>query len=194
MSLKELHEFWFDDIQVTEDYYRTQVPRWFFGKDVAFDRECGRRFVSWTKFYDAVPGATPQAHLAKIILFDQIPRNAFRGSAKAHLFDHKARALALHALGTSFESSLGLPERLFLYMPLQHAEDLTLQDLSVDSFERMHHEAPAAIHNWTALALVKAQAHRETIRRFGRFPQRNLKLGRVNSREEWEFLRTATQS
>lgn len=187
MNLAALHQFWFDEIKVTHAYYQTRVPLWFFGNDLAFDRACE---VFSPLFFSTppTPGGTPREHLAKILLFDQIPRNAYRNGSLAHAFDLTAVHLSLEAIGTSFETELSLPERIFLYLPLEHAEDIDLQNLSVTKFHELYDHSPIEIRPWAQLALSKALEHRETIRRFGRFPQRNIRLGRASSRAELAFL------
>ncbi len=171
MPWDELHRFWFGRPELTESYYGRQLRRWFFGEDVNFDRECATRFAPWLGQAFESP-TTPREHLAHILLLDQIPRNAFRGSPRAYVYDTRAQALALEALGTPLERDLSLPERIFLYMPLEHAEDVALQDLSVEKFAHLHRDAPPEIREWTLLGLRKAQEHRETILRHGRFPTR----------------------
>ena len=75
---------------------------------------------------------------------------------------------------------VALPERQFFYMPLMHSEILADQDQSVRLF--LIELRPAAS------ILQHARAHREIIRRFGRFPFRNAALGRESTPEEVAFL------
>src|SRR5690606_33287357 len=110
--------------------------------------------------------------LEQILLWDQIPRNIYRQSAKAYAFDRQAQQLALSLIDTDFEQKLSLPERIFLYMPLQHAEDLELQALSVAKFKKLHALAPSEIQTWTRLGVVKALDHQRTIEEHGHFPTR----------------------
>ena len=187
MDLTRLHFFWFGEIAETADYYQVRVPRWFFGQDAGFDRAC-QSFTPLFSHINPLPGKTPREHLAKILLFDQIPRNSYRESPMAHAFDLTAWHLTLEALDTSLERELTFPEKMFLYMPLEHAEDADLQRLSVAKFDELHRHAPEGIRSWTQLALNKVHEHRETIIRFGRFPQRNKRLGRTSSPEELVFL------
>lgn len=168
----KLHEFWFGDIELTQSYYERQIRRWFWGTDRELDRVCLEVFAPQLETEFLIP-ENPRDYLSLILLLDQVPRNAFRGLSRAFEFDHFAQRLSLSALGTKFESELTLPERIFLYMPLQHAEDPALQDISVEKFFELHRLAPAEIRSWTQLGVDKAISHRKTIRDYGLFPSRS---------------------
>lgn len=132
---------------------------------------------------------TAQARLAKIILLDQVPRNIYRGTAAAFAYDLVAQHLAMSALTAGDEEQLRSIERVFLYMPFEHAEEPALQDLSVKRFEKLLSEAKAEEHDLFKGYLDFAIRHRDIIERFGRFPHRNQMLGRRSTDEETEFLR-----
>ncbi len=166
-----LHEYWFGNIEVTPEYYGTNLRRWFWGQDQELDRVCRDEFAPLLDQEFLIPD-NARDYLSLILLLDQVPRNAFRGSARAFEYDHFAQKLALSALGTKFEAELTLPERIFLYMPLEHAEDLRLQELSVEKFFELHRLAPLEIRSWTQLGVDKAIDHMKTIKEFGRFPKR----------------------
>ncbi len=172
-----LHEFWFKNIEVTPEYYETQLRRWFWGQDKEMDRVCRAEFAPLLDHEFLIP-ENSQDYLSLIILLDQIPRNAYRGSSRAFEYDAFAQRLALSALGTKFEAELTLPERIFLYMPLEHAEDIKLQELSVEKFFELHRLAPKEIRSWTQLGVDKAIDHMKTIRETGYFPGRKLLQGR----------------
>lgn len=123
---------------------------------------------------------SPRTCLALVIVADQFPRNMFRGSAKAFSSDRRALAVAKAAILAGHDKRVDLPARVLFYMPLMHSEVTVDQDRCVrlmllacgrDS-DRLQH----------------ARAHREIIRRFGRFPFRNAALGRETSPEEEAFL------
>jgi uncharacterized protein (DUF924 family) len=182
-KLKELHQFWFDKIEISNNYYERKVPQWFFGKDVSFDLACRENFSSLLdKFIinDFIKNqSTPQDYLSLVLLLDQIPRNSFRGSAKAFAFDELALQLCLEALGTQTEMQLSFPEKLFLYLPLEHSENSIMQDLSVKKYTELHENSPLEIKKWTELALKKAFEHQSTIIEFGRFPSRDRVMNRL---------------
>lgn len=166
-----LHDFWFGSIEVTPEYYERQIKRWFWRKDQELDTKCRDIYSPLLQKEFLIP-ENSKDYLSLILLLDQIPRNAFRGSAKAFDHDHFAQKLSLAALGTKYEAELSLPERIFLYMPLEHAEDLKLQELSVEKFFELHRLAPPEIRSWTQLGVDKAIEHRKTIQEFGHFPSR----------------------
>lgn len=123
--------------------------------------------------------ATPEGCLALVILLDQFPRNMFRGTPRAFATDEAARAVSRHALTQRLDATLHRVPRSFLYLPLEHSENLEDQELSVRLFESLGDE------DW----LGYARAHRDIIARFGRFPHRNAILGRESTPEETEFLK-----
>ncbi|MES2526190.1 MAG: DUF924 family protein [Bdellovibrionota bacterium] len=166
-----LHQFWFGDIEITPEYYERQLKRWFWGNNPELDRVCREEFAPLLEKEFLIP-ESPRDYLSLILLLDQVPRNAFRGSFQAFEYDHFAQKLSIAALGTKYESELTLPERIFLYMPLEHAEDLKLQDLAVEKFFELHRLAPKEIRAWTQLGVDKAIEHQKTIQDFGHFPKR----------------------
>lgn len=130
----------------------------------------------------------PLDRLALVILLDQFTRNLFRGSARAFAGDARAQQLVHQTLAARQERQLPWVGRVFLYMPLMHAEDLALQDQCVDCFEKLLADAPEALKQRLQGNLDFARQHQAIISRFGRFPYRNAVLGRSHTPEEDEFL------
>lgn len=122
----------------------------------------------------------PAGALAYLVVTDQFPRNIHRGSALAFATDIRARAAARRALDEGWDQKVPEPERQFFYLPFEHSEDIKDQDLCVRLMEERLPTEP--------LNLLHARAHREIIRRFGRFPFRNEALGRESTAEEVTFL------
>jgi uncharacterized protein (DUF924 family) len=116
----------------------------------------------------------PLTAVAAVVLFDQFPRNIFRGEADAYSTDHLALAIAKAAVDRGFDEQLQPDECKFLYMPFQHSENLEDQNRAVLLFTALGDE-----HQ-----LGYAKHHREIIERFGRFPHRNRVLGRQSRPEE----------
>jgi len=116
----------------------------------------------------------PLTALAGVILFDQFPRNMFRGHAEQFATDHLALAIAKDALEKGFDENLQQQERGFLYMPFQHSENVADQNRGVLLFTELGE----------AEQLGYAKKHRDVIERFGRFPHRNAILGRAPRPEE----------
>ena len=116
----------------------------------------------------------PLTALAGVILFDQFPRNMFRGNAEQFATDHLALAIARAATDKEFDKQLQPKERGFLYMPFQHSEDLADQNRSVLLFTELGDQEQ----------LGYAKKHHGIIKRFGRFPHRNAILGRAPRPDE----------
>lgn len=131
---------------------------------------------------------SPRRRLSLIILLDQFPRQIYRGTARAFAYDDDALALSLSGMQSAADGALNIVERLFFYMPLQHAESTDVQDESVAAFRRLLTESPAELAPTFKEAVAAAEEHREIIRQFGRFPQRNAVLGRQNTPEEEQYL------
>lgn len=136
--------------------------------------------------------SSPNRLLALILLLDQFPRNAFRGRARAFARDHKAQVLTLDGLATGADAALSPIQRLFFYMPLMHAESAELQEESLSAFRRLARDGAGQGEFFTR-ALALAEQHREVIRQFGRFPQRNAALERKSTPEELAYIKKAPQ-
>ena len=164
--------------------------RWFV-PDPVFDRLCKTLFLD--NYRDAACGRldgwkkTPRACLALVLLLDQLPRNMFRGTARAFATDAKAQEITRHAIASGFDRELPQIMRMFLYLPFEHSEHMNDQMESVRlavALEDEYGESPES----TAIR-KSVEWHLETIRRFGRFPGRNEALGRQSTKEEIEFLK-----
>jgi uncharacterized protein (DUF924 family) len=116
----------------------------------------------------------PLTAAAAVILFDQFPRNMFRGHADAYATDHMALGIAKEAVDRGFDEQLAPEERKFLYMPFEHSEDLDDQNRAVLLFSAMGDDEQVKY----------AKLHRDVIERFGRFPHRNAILGRAPRPDE----------
>jgi uncharacterized protein (DUF924 family) len=146
------------------------------------ERAARGEFAAWA--------SSPKRRLALIILFDQVPRNAYRGTAAAFAFDREAQTLAAAGVQLAADAALDPVERLFFYLPLEHAESLEVQDASIVAFERLVAEAPPVLQSFCASTLGFARQHRAVIAQFGRFPGRNAALGRESTAAEKEWLAT----
>jgi uncharacterized protein (DUF924 family) len=165
-------KFWFDE---------ADSDRWF-SKDPALDDTVRRRFRA---LYDALATCDnelllvdPRTALAAVIVFDQMSRNMFRDTPSAFAADPRARSIAQEAIARGFDVGLTKDERMFLYLPFEHAEDAEAQARSVTLMATLD---DPELTKW-------ADAHRKIIDRFGRFPHRNQILGRTSTPEETEFL------
>ena len=161
---REVLDFWFRELAPSD---------WFSGRE-ELDRLISERFGGTLRRARAGEfdgwADTPRGCLALIILLDQFSRQVFRGRVEAFSCDAKAQALTLEADRRGWAERLTFEERHFLYMPLMHAEDTVLQELSVSRFRQLAQTAGAV--------LDFALEHRATVQRFGRFPARDAVLGR----------------
>lgn len=183
MSAAEVLAFWFGPAPL--------APRreWFV-KSAEFDALIGRRFGTLVDAALAGPlgwGGDAQAQLAELILLDQFTRNLFRGQARAFAGDARALALALSLLESGGHLTLHPLQRWFAYMPLEHAEDLALQERCVALFEALVDDADEHAEALKG-ALDYARKHRDVIRRHGRFPRRNVALGRSSTAAEEAYV------
>ena len=179
-ALQEILDFWFAEGR--QDFW--------FEKNAAFDAEVRRvllphlqtaltgRYESWRR--------EPRGCLALVLLLDQVPRNVYRDTPRAFATDAAAVAVSRHALAEGFDRALAtIDERMFLYIPLEHSEDLKDQQDCV----RL-----VAMMEGAAEFLSYAERHRDIIARFGRFPHRNAILGRESTEEELDFLKQSNSS
>jgi uncharacterized protein (DUF924 family) len=162
-------------------FWQAAGPEKWFAKDDTFDaafRDC---------FYDLHFAAarrecehwleTPDGALALMILLDQFPRNAFRNTGHMYATDPLARFYARTAIARGHDFQVDPMLRGFFYLPFGHSEDLSDQDFAVEHCRDVS-------ERWDE----NAKGHRDIVRRFGRFPHRNLILGRVSTEEEMKFL------
>jgi uncharacterized protein (DUF924 family) len=132
--------------------------------------------------------SSPRRRLALILLLDQLPRNVHRGKPEAFVQDRAALSLTVSGMQLGAEAALDPVERVFFYMPLQHAESAEIQEESVAAFQRLATEGPAELKPFFEEVLRHAHEHRGWIERFGRFPLRNAALGRASTRDEQQWL------
>lgn len=172
---EEVIEFWVNEVG----------PEGWYAGGEALDEKVRSRFQAlWNVAHDGGLHewlTKPRTALAYLILTDQFPRNMFRNDPRAFSTDPMARAACKQAIGAQMDMQVPEPERQFFYMPLMHSECLTDQDRCVRlMLTRMPETGEAN--------LLHAKAHREIIRRFGRFPFRNDALARCSSTDEAGFL------
>ena len=171
------------------------VKRWFTKSD-HFDAEVRRKFGG--DLHKASQGdlqsweEEARGRLAMVILFDQFPRNMYRNAPKMFAYDALALNLTLRTIHKKIDQQLQLVERLFLYMPFQHCEDLEIQKLSLKQFEKLvlasELQSPSNT-SYYQYTLSYAKRHHDIIERFGRFPHRNAILKRSSTSDEVEFLK-----
>ncbi|MGR8920626.1 MAG: DUF924 family protein, partial [Gammaproteobacteria bacterium] len=176
MEAAAAHDFWFGGPLDDYEFLRSRIDVWF-NTDASFDAEVRTRFGATLAAASAgrldAWRDTPRGLLMLVIVLDQMPRNIHRGRPEAFASDAHARRLADAAFNLGFDERLSLIERVFLYMPFEHAEDLAAQDFCVAGYERLHAMAPPELQPLTREWIKAGRDHRDVIRRFGRFPHRN---------------------
>jgi len=170
--VSEVLKFWFEE---------TQPEQWF-KKDAAFDAAVRSRFFDLhaelaLRSQQELLGDERSA-LAAVIVFDQMSRNIFRDTPAAFASDAVALSLAQEAIARGFDRGVSKAERMFFYLPFEHAEDRRAQARCVELMASLD---DPEFTKWAA-------AHQGIIDRFGRFPHRNAVLGRTSTPEELEFL------
>ena len=126
--------------------------------------------------------------LALILLTDQFPRNIYRGTSAAFRFDRIALNLSLNGLKLALDKDLRHIQRVFFYLPLEHSENLGYQQRCVRLFQDLAREVSLDLKPVFEGYVDYALRHQVIIERFGRFPHRNLILGRQSTSDEIHFL------
>lgn len=189
-SANDVLDFWFGPPD--DPSHRLPRQAWF-RKDPAFDLQVRERFTPTIEA--ALAGGLqhwagqPLSALAQVIVLDQFTRNAFRDTARAFAGDERALAAARAMVEAGQDRGLAGVQRQFVYMPFEHAEDLSAQQQALHLFTQLGQDEPAL-----ADLLRWAQAHHDIVARFGRFPHRNALLGRTTTPEEEAFLKTPGSS
>ena len=170
-----------DEARAVVAFWRAAGPALWFAKNDAFDKRFRDRFLA---AHEAAArgeladwAVSADGALALVILLDQFPRNAFRGSARTYATDGHARLVADAAIKVGHDRAVENEIAKFFYLPFAHSESLADQERSVALTRRLGE--PDLSH---------ALGHRDIIRRFGRFPHRNTILGRSMMPEEQRYL------
>jgi len=187
-----LHAFWFGTSPQDAEVIASQSALWW-QKQPAVDTEIRKRFAplverAATGELDSWLGEL-RGRLALILLTDQFPRNIWREQAAAFAFDVLALRWAKEALALGLDTRARPIERVFLYLPLEHSENLADQQHAVRLFDALAASVSSELRPAFDGFLDYARRHLEIIERFGRFPHRNAALGRETSAAEAEFLR-----
>eukprot|EP00455_Lapot_gusevi_P046327 TRINITY_DN607_c0_g1_i5.p1 TRINITY_DN607_c0_g1~~TRINITY_DN607_c0_g1_i5.p1 ORF type:complete len:203 (+),score=45.59 TRINITY_DN607_c0_g1_i5:79-687(+) len=184
--------YWLNGVRDGEPLPQSCFKLWFIDKPDQYIRDNFGQDVK-----DASEGRldhlknTPLGTLTLLVLLDQFPRNMFRGTPEAFAYDHLAQQLALYATDPQNRIDLQLHpvQRMFVYLPFEHAEDRALQVKSLQLFQENLDSTPEMYKQLCVNMLKYARDHHDIIERFGRFPHRNVILGRETTPEEQEFLK-----
>jgi uncharacterized protein (DUF924 family) len=165
--------FWFDELG----------RKGWFVRDAAVDAQIRDRFLPLIEQLALSPVdealVSADRALAMVLALDQFPRNIFRGTARAFATDALALAVAKAAIARGLDEQVPAERRVFLYLPFEHSEVLADQQRCIELTATLGDEEYARY----------AQLHHDVIARFGRFPHRNVILGRTPTLEELAFLK-----
>lgn len=164
---------WFAQDDALDDRIRDE-----FGSDV--EAAAAGDYDSWKE--------SDRGRLALLILLDQFTRNIFRGRAQAFANDPQALELAVEGIEEGVDKRLHAMERVFMYLPLEHAEDRSMQARSVALFEELLDDAPEGRKGAFQEFLRYARLHKDVIDAYGRFPHRNAILERESTPDEIAYL------
>jgi uncharacterized protein (DUF924 family) len=190
-GIDDILDFWFGRLDADGCADSEHMARWW-KKDAALDEEIRHRFG---EVHRAIRSREldswlddPRGRLAQIVVLDQFSRNMHRDTPAMFAGDARALELALEGMEAGRDRELPRDQRVFMYMPLMHCEDLAHQERAVALFAALRDTAPPAVRERAASAARYAEMHRDIVARFGRFPHRNGILGRGSSPEETAFL------
>lgn len=184
-------DWWFGSASSSAEVAAARGTLWF-GKRDSQDREAHERFAGLVE--QALAGELedwnqqPEGWLARVLLLDQLPRMIFRETPRAFAGDAGAQALVRAGMAQGWDARLTPIQRVFIYLVLEHAEDLAVQDQAVACFRALRNAAPESERQLFDDYLDYAERHRRVIARFARFPHRNAILGRASSAAELSFL------
>ena len=183
--------FWFREHELSAPQIDRRMEIWF-SEDPLFDHEIEKEFANEVEL--ASNGKLdhwadkPHGRLALIILIDQFRRNMYRNTAKAFAKDTLALKLCVEGAMQKKDKGLSPIQRVFFYMPLQHAESRKVQAKSVELYRRLAASVSPTYRETFETVAQFAELHKDIIDQFGRFPHRNKLLGRANTPEEDEYL------
>ena len=189
-AIAQIHDYWFGELDDT-GMAAPELHNLWFQSSAEDDARCAERFTPLVE--QAVAGGLAdwenddRGLIALIVLLDQFTRTIYRDTPAAFSGDTRALALAQHCIAHGHHQRLPAIHQVFLYLPLEHAENLDLQEECVTLFEEL-----ADITGLEVLARYTryAAAHRDVIARFGRFPHRNAILDRESTPEELDYMKT----
>jgi uncharacterized protein (DUF924 family) len=189
--IEDILDFWFGAFPTPYTAAPEKADMWY-KNGAAYDSEI---FINFGVDYDkAINGELDhwidsyRGRLALIILLDQFSRHIHRGSAQAFSQDEKAQVLCIDGIAAGDDGKCHSVERSFFYLPLEHAEDIEKQNLSVKAYAQLVQDIPEEYRKPFEVALSFAKSHHFVIEKFGCFPELNEILGRESTVEELAFI------
>lgn len=195
--IEHILEFWFGTFPSPYTADSTKADMWF-KNGRAYDQEIFTRFA--LDYEMAIKGELDhwldsyRGRLALIILLDQFSRHIHRDSAQSFAQDSKAQVLCLDGIASGDDKKMHVIERSFFYLPLEHAEDIEKQMLSIKAYTQLAEDVPEQYRKPFEMTLSFAERHQFVINKFGRFPELNEILGRTSTADELAFIASGKYS
>ncbi len=195
--IEDILEFWFGSFPTPYSADASKADMWF-KNGAAYDSEI---FIKFGVDYDnAIHGELDywldsyRGRLALVILLDQFSRHIHRGTAQSFAQDEKAQALCIEGIGAGDDARMHAVERSFFYLPLEHAENIDKQNLSIKAYTQLVQDVPDQYKGRFEVTLSYAKSHHFVIEKFGRFPELNAMLDRESTTEELAFIASGKYS
>ncbi|KAK9760758.1 hypothetical protein K7432_014877 [Basidiobolus ranarum] len=196
---KRVLSYWFQDYKPGHSVPKALLQRWFAGTEEVdehirtnFKKDRDALFEEG-KYEDEL-SKTAHGTLSMIILLDQFSRNLYRNSPKSFEADPKCVTMARRLIDTKMENELHPLERLFVYIPFEHAEDINHQKYAIKKFEEVVELCDEHCRPMAESFVTFGQRHKVVIEKFGRFPHRNEVVGRVSTQEEIDYLQNGGEN
>jgi uncharacterized protein (DUF924 family) len=189
-------DFWLGAARYQADAIKTAKQRWY-KKGHLLDTPIKAQFsdlLSQVSQERSSKADKPQTRTAKVIILDQFSRHIYRGTADAWRHDELAQHLTLDTVNNQTLHPLTPSEQLFLWHPLHHSEDLTMQHLALTLLENLLDNTSREWHLALKGFMTGWQSHAAIIAEFGRFPHRNSILGRINTEKELRYLQKSQKN
>ena len=197
VQFDEIVAFWLGDSVKSPEHADEQKAIWYRGGP-AVDARIEERFGETIRQARAEKlshwESDANGALALVILLDQFTRNIFRGSVEAYSGDALAREIVHRAIGAGLDDALPITGRIFLYHPLHHSESLEEQNLGVALLEKLAARLDDEWQPYVEQSVKGFSGHRDIVARFGRFPHRNVTLGRPSTAQEQAFLDSGAEN
>ena len=173
INTKEIINFWFEECD----------PKMWFKKNLNFDKLIKSKFsksidISLKTSFEDIHFSS-DTYLSYILILDQFTRNVFRNTPKAFIGDKTALDISKKTISKKFINQSNLYYNIFFLMPLMHSENILDHELGIPLFKKYTNE------NTYKFAIK----HKQIIKKFGRFPHRNIMLSRKSTDEEIYFLK-----
>lgn len=194
-SIHDILQFWFGahHATATASKIAAEKTELWWSKNAQLDAQITVNFAATSEAIAAGKrthwAESPDGLLALILCTDQFPRNMYRDTPRAFAYDSLALNYAKTCVKSAAAEQLNPIQRVFVYLPFEHSEDLADQQKSLALYQTLADNAASDEAELFNNYLNFARKHFDIIQRFARFPHRNQILGRPSSAQEQSFLK-----